>query len=356
MKSLLFGEDPGVLNLLIPIAEAIKEIGGDITFITNETGESYIRQRSATGLVVSPSSTELADILDEAYDLVLIGTGEDVDGQLTSIMSSLPVYRRLASVVDSHLNFRRRFYSSKLGFLEELTREIWVSDQGTLNAGLEEGFSSDQLRLVEVPFLPALNKDDLLALSQAVGGKHTPERRVVTFVSEGLGQLGDDLDGSLREINQARILRFSELLLEAASLGRARHNLDIRLIFRRHPKESIGNQVSLPDGFDYESRSETSDSILKISTHVFGLSSRLLYEASEQGIHTASGFCDSEFEGQFVGPARMKISSLVDVASLCDWLCLGVERESTCEGERGNSTLQHQSLKRLLLELKGDRL
>ena len=356
MKTLLFGEDPGVLNLLIPIAETIKEIGGDTTFITNERGESYIRQRSATGLVVTPSRTELADILDDAYDLVLIGTGEDVDGQLASIVSNLPECRKLASVVDSHLNFKRRFYSSKLGFLEELTREIWVSDQGTLNAGLEEGFSSDQLRLVEVPFLSALNKDDLLALSQAVGGKHTPERRVVTFVSEGLEQLGDDLDGSLREANQARILRFSDLLLEAASLGRTRHNLDIRLIFRRHPKETIGNQVNLPDGFDYESRSETSDSILEISTHVFGLSSRLLYEASERGIHTASGFHDSEFEKQFVGPARSQISSLIDVDSICDWLCCGVERTSTHGGKHGKSTLQSLTLKQFLLEVKGEGL
>ena len=236
--------------------------------------------------------------------------------------------------------------------MEVLTREIWVSNEGVLNAGLDAGFGRHQMRLVEVPFMRALNTDDLAHLSQIIGKRDRADRRIVTFVSEGLEQLGDDLNHSLREVNENRVLHFSELLLKAVSLCRTTHNLDISLIFRRHPKETSGNQVGLPNGFDYESRLETSDSVLEVSTHVFGLSSRLLYEASERGIQTASGFRGEEFEKHFVGSARSKISSLGDIASISEWITRCDKAESIFEVGLVQPVQQTQKLKQILLDIK----
>jgi hypothetical protein len=286
---LIFIEDPGAANFIVPMIPAIEKHGLSLALRATGTATSYIRQISAV-CPLEPEGNAKA-ILDSVMPrLVLTGTSENPQTLGLSLVAdgrnrSLPT----VAAVDAASNAASRFKGLSSAPFSFAPDHLLVPDRYTADAYVALGYPTAKLTVCGHPYY-----DIVFARSAALKeeGRDQVRRRIfkgrpttpaIVFVAEVSTGLAPEqylrspdylLQGSGRYVRRTEIV--IEEFLDAIATIHPRPYTVLRL----HPKNSKTELAPFLDLFDEVSEGGSGLETVFAADAVCGMTSMLLAEAA----------------------------------------------------------------------------
>jgi len=297
---LIFVEDPGAANFIMPLPEALAERDISVTLLSRGIACDYLLREGVKTLTVHHSLTpdQIIDVFMPR--LLVVGTTENPDTlglKLIEAISSKGVAS--VGIVDAFMNLENRFRGGSDSPINYTPDWILVSDEFTMIELIKLGFSSEMIFVSGNPHYDNvlkvakdLNREDRNILRRRVLPDVPLNRKVVVFLTEG----------SIRVSKQVP----PEHLTEYTFIGRERSNgrteiileefLDAikmispcpYLVLRLHPKDRLADYITYVDEFDYISSGGSPLELLYIADLVVGTTSMSIMEAALMGRPTLS--------------------------------------------------------------------
>jgi len=281
---LVFIEDPGAANFIVPIVEALEARGIRVALRTDGTAASYVQRPSI------PRDETAEQLISRVKPrAVLVGTSESADTLgLSLIDAAKRAHIPTAGAVDALGNAAGRFRGLGENPLRHAPDVILVADATTANAFAELGYATDAIRICGHP-----QHDTVLARAAMLDREgraavrsralpHAPlEGRVVVFASEVSTGVGEDvfrrddtytLRGSGHHHLRTEIV-LEEFLAAAATLPSKPY-----LVLRLHPKNTPKELAPFMAAFDHVSAGGPGLEAVYAADAVVGMTSMLLVE------------------------------------------------------------------------------
>ncbi|MEW5744464.1 MAG: hypothetical protein AB1805_03345 [Nitrospirota bacterium] len=301
MKSdiLIFVEDPGAANYIVPLPEALSGAGYTVTLVAEGAAKDYLLQR---GLRPFPATSPLgAEHLLKEFDplLVITGTSENLDSVgLHLIDCAWKNNIQSIGIVDSYSNAAYRFRGRGDTAFTHAPGWLFVPDGWTKDAFVALGYHSDHIMVCGHPHYDhvlavkkRLRQEGKQAVKRRVFPRSPEARPVVVFLAElssGLNpqqyQRSSDFTLSGRGMSSGRTEIVMEEFLDAAKML----NPVPYKVLRLHPKNTLQDFSAYHGEFDLVSKDELPLEIVFAADLVVGMTSMLLFEAALMGIKTLS--------------------------------------------------------------------
>mgnify|MGYP000172617298 CR=1 FL=1 len=284
---LLYADDPGGVNYLAPLADALLAERISCQFqvapeLTNYTADRYIK------CVVRDGNLNAADILANV-ELVIVGTSENPDCFAHNLVAAARTINIPSlGVVDMKVNADRRFRGRGVDPLKHVPDWLAVSDDSTADAYIAIGFPSNRLLVCGHPHYdevrerrnqfqarnPALQRQAAFPMAPA-------NRPIWLFLAEGIDLLNPsvsfrDSDYTLfgRGGSDFRSVIVLEEILDAAAQLNPRPWVALRL----HPKNREEDFASLAPELGMISRKGDPLPLVWAADLVLGMTTMLLVE------------------------------------------------------------------------------
>lgn len=293
MHALVFVEDPGAVNGVLPIARLLVSKGHQVS-IQLEGYASSLKPSDLVGLTVV--SDPMVGLMEGVFSLLLTGTSENLNSKSFELIR----YCRQVSIVsvgfiDSPANPEHRFSSGSSNPLCYVPDYLIVVDNPTAQVFVDFGIKEGKILIVEHPRMEKVRRigADLKAttvkqLRMSLFGEHLEHEVVVVFcaeLSEGLQQiaLAKTNEYSLAAPNNISkrtdvvIFNFLSVVQRLKEQG-----FLLKSVIRLHPKQNKRDILEIYD-FDYISTGGESIEVCLASDIVVGMSSMILAEAYQLG-------------------------------------------------------------------------
>lgn len=286
---LMFIEDPGVANFMVPVIPALQELGLSVALRVTGTAVAYIGQNSAVK-GTAPEGNAAAVLDAVAPRLVFTGTSEDPRSLGLELIAAgrargLPT----VAAIDAPTNVTERFRglgSTPLAFAPD---HILMPDEDTAHAYVGLGHPRARLTVCGHPHYDAA-MDRLVALRKE--GRDQVRARVlkgnvsgpvVVFaaeISEGL--LPEEYKRSPEYTLGAsgRYHTRTEIVIEEFLIAAAAMNPRPYTVLRLHPKNTREELAPFLDAFDEVSQGGPGLDVVFAADAVCGMISVLLAEAA----------------------------------------------------------------------------
>ena len=297
-EAVLFAEDPGAVNCIAPIAEALVARGESPRLLSSGLATAMFDNR---GLVAQGGWSD-EEALSERPRLLVVGTSEN---RLSPALRLIDAARHgeipSAAIIDSSANSAERFRGRDISPLAHAPDNLLVPDAQARDAFRELGFPAEYIHVVGHP-----NDDRVRAVARrlslqprkALRQRIFPsagDRPVLIFVSEISGGLakegykrGPDYTLHGRGGRHLRSEIVVEELLDAVAEFQSEGLPRPYLVLRRHPKETVQDLSELATGFDEVSQGGDAHEMLFSADVVAGMTTMLLNEAHLLGTPTLS--------------------------------------------------------------------
>lgn len=195
MKSLLlYADDPGGANYLVPLKSGLEQAGFQCSFLVDPALSDFVQQRHMGATIRCDKSA--ADMLT-GIDLLLVGTSEDrtcFAHQLTDFAKQKNIPS--VGVVDMAVNAAGRFQGLSGDPLCHAPTWLAVPDDGCRAAYINLGFPAEKIAVCGHPHFDAVRaKRDILKLASRTELRNRiypeapPDRPIWLFLAEGVDRL-----------------------------------------------------------------------------------------------------------------------------------------------------------------------
>lgn len=295
---LVFVEDPGALNGLLPMARRLASAGHNVHV------EFDGFARSAKGLDLrgfTLATGSLENISTKKYDVLLVGTSENVNSIAFELIEKCKNFGIMTyAFIDSPANPSNRFSAGGSDPLKFAPDFLIVLDQKTARIFEHLGFSREGILVTEHPHLEWLHSQKLKFSEQSSSdiraltfGENYRNQTLITFCSELSSGLDNEgykrTDEYLLEspdtiVNRSDIVMYN--FLEA--LDQLKHDgLSFKSILRLHPKQ-LAEDSPLRNRFDVISQGGDAFKVCMASSVIVGMTSMVLVEAVELDVPVIS--------------------------------------------------------------------
>ena len=296
---LLFAEDPGAANFLIPVYSCLLENGLTVKVLVAGIAEEYFGKSNIPYETIC-SQNKAADIFDQINPKVLItGTACNPD-TMGLLMIDVAKKRGILSisVVDAIMNAELRFCGRTENCMAYVPDWVLVPEEGIKREFVGLGISKDRILVCGHPHYDYLLEKKKLFDSQntsVIRAKQLPEappeQKVVVFACEGSVRISPINQEELavytfrgRGFARGRTEIVMEEFLDAlTSMGHQPY-----LILRIHPKDCMEDYALYLSEFDLVSQGGDPLELLYASDLVVGMTSMLLQEAVVLGVPVLS--------------------------------------------------------------------
>lgn len=293
---LLFVEDPGALNGLLPIAKLLARSGYTISIELAGYAKS-VTDLDLTGLCIEVNSVD--NLINGKYDALITGISENRKSKAFELICICrDVSIKSFAFVDSPANPEYRFSGETGPALRFSPDYLVVVDEETRLVFKNLGFSDHAILVAEHPHIQnvqrhiaALIKQPMSDLKGDVFGEAFRNEIVVTFcseLSEGLQEVMKTSEYTLKSptniVKRTDVVayNFLSVLDELRDSG-----FTFKTVLRLHPKQSV-EDIFLSERFDYVSTGGDSIKVCMGSDVVVGMTSMILAEAFELGTSVIS--------------------------------------------------------------------
>ena len=291
MKVLVFVEDPGAVNGILPLARLLIATGSEI-FIHLEGYARSIEDTELSGMrVISDSGTLL---MKGQFDLFLAGTSENVNSEYLRLIDEC---RKVSTIsvgfVDSPANPERRFSGNSSNPLRHIPDYLIVVDDHTEKIFMKFGLTKEQLLTIKHPRLEQVAQKNAYFSSKTAGqlrknlfGLNSSQFIIVMFcaeLSEGLQQYRLEKTKEytlaapehISKRTDVVIFNFLSVVEQLKQEG-----FLIKSLIRLHPKQH-GTDILQINDFDYVSEGDDPIQVCIASDIIIGMNSMILSEAYE---------------------------------------------------------------------------
>tara|TARA_B110000259_G_scaffold112874_1_gene128771 strand:- start:14134 stop:15270 length:1137 start_codon:yes stop_codon:yes gene_type:complete len=293
---LLFVEDPGALNGLLPIARLLVRNGYTVSIELAGYAKTMINL-DLTSLCIEDNSVD--NLINGKYDALITGISENRKSKAFDLIC---ICRDISvtsfAFIDSPANPEYRFSGETGPALRFAPDYLVVVDEETRLAYKNLGFSDCAILVVEHPHIEnihsnitALIKQPISDMKSDVFGATFSNDIVVTFcseLSEGLQEVTKTSEYTLKaptkivKRTDVVIYNFLAVVAELRDSG-----FSFKTVLRLHPKQSE-EDVLLSEHFDFVSTGGDSIKVCIASDIVVGMTSMILAEAFELGTSVIS--------------------------------------------------------------------
>lgn len=293
---LLFVEDPGALNGLIPIARLLVENGYRVSIELAGYAKTMI-DLDLTDLCIEVNSEY--NLINGKYDALITGISENRKSkafELICLCRDISV--KSFAFIDSPANPEHRFSGESGPELRFAPDYLVVVDEETKLVFKNLGFNNRAILVVEHPhiknmqrYVANLIKQPIRDIKSDVFGEMFKNDIIVTFcseLSEGLQEVTKTSEYSLKSPTKivkrtdVVVYNFLSVLDELRDSG-----FSFKTVLRLHPKQTVEN-IFLSEHFDYVSTGGDSLKVCMASDIVVGMTSMILAEAFELGTSVIS--------------------------------------------------------------------
>ena len=291
-------EDPGALNFLLPLVDAIIEQNVSLTLFGVGVGARQLRERGYQ-VIHPPSEYDAIHILQgSGCNLLIIGTSENKHTPAFDLVHAARLVGiQTVGVIDAFVNAQFRFRGCSDDPLAYAPDWMIVPDEATADAFECLGFPRGCISVVGHPGRTLARRraqSGRLAVGEGCCASPQDGYRIV-FVSE----LSDGLDKGQytrtenytlmgRGGSSARTAIVAEELLDARSALKTNHGINCMMILRLHPKQDKSDLGALNDEFDEVSIGGDPLEVVATADLVVGMTSMLLLEAYDMGLNCLS--------------------------------------------------------------------
>ena len=180
---LIYAEDPGAANWIIPLIPALKERNRPYTLVSEPALSSYFEARGVKVSTLDPKISAREMIHAHAPHLVLVGTSENFDSRgLDLIDAASAAGIPSVSFVDQGANAEHRFRGHSSNPLAHAPDWLFVPDEDTRHAFTQLGYSHARIVVSGNPHLDRV-RDVVRDLEQE--GRPAVRARVAPDAPEG---------------------------------------------------------------------------------------------------------------------------------------------------------------------------
>lgn len=290
---LIYVEDPGALNGLLPMARRLSGSGHKIYIEL----DGYAKNAEGLDLRgLHPEVNSIDKVSKKKYDAVLVGTSENQKSMAFKLIEMCRIVSvKTFAFIDSPANPEYRFSGEWGEALEFAPDFLIVVDEETAVAYKDLGFNRHEILVVEHPHFESLHKQrvdfsrqtpaDMKAITF---GENYRKNTVITFCSElssglDIGGYEKNSDYSLEApTNHVKrtdvvVYNFLEAVDKLRGMGAS-----LKTVLRLHPKQTL-EDIKLSERFDLISKGGDAVQVCISSDIVVGMTSMILVEAVELG-------------------------------------------------------------------------
>jgi hypothetical protein len=289
-KILVFVEDPGAVNFLADLPQALAEGGASVDMTCHGHATGLLERRSVAARLLPADAEADAVLHASGANLVLVGTSENKGSLgLGLIDAARDAGIPTVAVVDGPANPGLRFRGHGGSATTHAPDRVLVPDAATRQAYIKAGFSSERTLVCGHPHWDILRRrrQELeaigqTALRQRLWPRLVPGQRVIVFAAEISDGLKSDayrrspnytLFGTGNSIARTDIV-IEEVLAALNVLEQQSYK-----ILRLHPKNSDSEFEAYRDAFDAIDRASDLHELCFAADLVVGMTSILLLEA-----------------------------------------------------------------------------
>jgi len=290
VRALVFIEDPGAANFILPVLPLLSARGVDVQLRTSGVASDYITQR--VGTTHRPPETGAEELVAQLRpDVVVIGTSENEDTLGLPLVSAAR-RRKIPTIgaVDILANADQRFRGRGARPLSYAPDVILTADAATRSAFISFGHDPAKVIVTGHPHYDEvrerarrLDAEGRAAVRRRCVPDAPLDRSVLVFVAEvstGLNpaQYRVSSDYTLRGGGR-RSLR-TEIVLEELLDALSAMQIKPYKVLRLHPKNTRAEFAEFLPQFDAVSDAGLPLDLIYAADAVVGMSSMLLYEAA----------------------------------------------------------------------------
>jgi hypothetical protein len=301
---LVFVEDPGAVNCVVPICQSLAADGREPRLFAAGHALPLLRARGMTVTPVDSLDIVCAELEAECLDWLLVGTSENLDSVAFALTAAADeVQVPSVAIIDSAANAANRFRGRSHQALTHAPQWLMVPDQWTADEFVALGYPMDRIGVVGHPHYDHLSQ---VGRQRAEIGREAIRRRVlppeawnrqvVVFASElstgldpaqYLRSAQYTLTGNGHSVGRTEIV-IEEFLVGIEALTAARGSGRPYLLLRYHPKQAAGDLSEHAWRFDGTSIGGDVLDLLLAADLVVGMTSMLLLEAHLLGTPVVS--------------------------------------------------------------------
>ena len=320
MNIMLFAEDPGAVNYIVPIVIALQQQQVSLLLLSAGAATDLFREKGLSPIVISDEKEAIALLHKQSPTFLLTGTSENLDSAgLALIISARNTPTVSVGVIDFNANAAFRFRGRTENPLYFAPDWLLVPDEWTAKTYESIGFLKNKILVVGHPhydylitmrekfdsigrdvirarlFPEAASNQPVLVFASEISTGLAPEqfRRSVEYTLEGRGKTHGRTEIVVEE--------FLDAINTLASEELARPYL----VLRRHPKETSRDLANYLGEFNSESRGGSPLELIYAADVVVGMSSMLLSEAYALGTPVMS-ILPRETERDWLALTRMQ--------------------------------------------------
>lgn len=280
MKNILiYAEEPGGVNVLIPIVKELNKTGNILKVYGNKIAKLIFEKNSIECNQININSKEDAKkaILVNKAKIIITGTSGVGNGERLLWMAGKECVIKSYAIVDQWMNLEIRFSKNGVNIKDKKEKKefvfpntIFLMDDKLKDEAIKLGIKSENIKVVGHPYLEWISKTKK-------GIK--PKKNEILFASEKLSEDFIEIEKGAIGIygyDEISILQNIVNLLKDRSLN-------YTLVIRKHPRECWDSKIRKIKNLDkinwrFDNESDVFKSINRASI-IIGMSSMLLLEA-----------------------------------------------------------------------------
>jgi hypothetical protein len=293
---LVFVEDPGAVNFIVPLIPALEESGLRVKTVADGLARSIMASK---GLPISTVDSARDWVKQTQPRLLLCGTSENLESLAFDLIKSARKENIPSiAVIDAAMNASRRFAGRSGNPLAHAPDFLLVNDVWTRDEYERIGFPKEHIHITGHP-----QYDELLALREqwdALGKSQMRaqvfpwapvDKKLIVFI----GEPNSGLEAGIFEDRGDYVLKGrgtthkrTQIVLEECLDALKTIKSSISFVLRPHPKDRIEDYRDYDGEIDYLSRTEKAYEVVYAADLVVGITSSLIAEASLLGTPTLS--------------------------------------------------------------------
>ena len=298
LNGLIFLEDPGALNVILPIIKTFSEnnLSFDLTTSTKTSllfKDSKIFNQTVRHINPNKLSKYLKEINNHKFDFFLFGTSENRESMsflLRDYFHEINV--QTISVIDSPANLNKRFCGKTKNIFNHAPDKLIVFDKDIKDALKSLNFLGEIFVFNNPVYENIINQSKTIQAGENSNLRKqlniSKDARVITFASEidaslDEGKLIHDKSYSFHSnLSKLRSEVIADNLIKACK----EFDNEIFTIYRRHPKQFNRSTSLLEKEFDYISENDNLADLFSITDIFYGMTSFILEQSFLNGIKT----------------------------------------------------------------------
>lgn len=357
---LIYGEDPGAVNYLAPLPDALETAGFNPSFRLAPSVSAYARDRQISHTVYDGENP--ASLVASAQPgLLIIGTSENPDSPgLALLDAARNAHTPTLGVIDMAVNAHRRFRGRSGMSLTHTPDQLAVPDTATALAYEDLGMDPAIIHVVGHPHYDVIRKrqqdlqgEDRAALRARLLPDAPADRPVWVFIGEGV----DQLDPSESHRSEAYTLSGhggssfrTSIVLEELFDAVEHLNPAPWIVLRLHPKMTPADFAPFRDRAGAISDGGDPLPLVWAADAIIGMTSMLMLEAHLLGRPTLSILpraCEAEWLATTANAITPVVTSRPEVQRAVERLCQH-PNEFRAKPDSEGAALPHHATEKLV--------